>query len=157
MTVTRRTFIASLAFACCPWPALGAASLPKILVTKDPNCGCCNGWVDHLRGAGFSVDVNDTSELNGVKARLGVPKNLWACHTAEIGRYVVEGHVPASAIQRLLREQPQAIGLAVPGMPIGSPGMEVEGSPPEEYTVFLFGSFGQKAYARFKAAVEITN
>lgn len=154
--LTRRHFITSVALVCCPWPA-PASSLPKVLVTKDPNCGCCGGWVDHLRAAGFPVEVNDTTQLNRVKSRLGVPQDLWACHTAEVGGYVIEGHVPATAIQRLLQERPEAAGLAVPGMPIGSPGMEVEGSPPEEYTVFLFGPFGHRAHARYKASVELTN
>jgi hypothetical protein len=101
------------------------------------------------------VEVRETARLHTLKARLGVPSALQACHTAEIGRYVIEGHVPASAIRRLLSEQPDARGLAVPGMPVGSPGMEVEGEPPETYTVMLFGAFGQRAYARFEGGTEL--
>ncbi len=97
------------------------------------------------------------TQINRIKSRLGVPQDLWACHTAEISGYVIEGHVPADALQRLLQERPVAVGLAVPGMPVGSPGMEVEGSLPEEYTVFLFGSFGRKVYGRYKASVELKN
>jgi hypothetical protein len=154
---TRRRVVALLAglpaLAC---PALAhATSLPKIVVAKDPNCGCCAGWVDHLRAAGFSAEVNDTPRVNAVKARLGVPPELASCHTAEIGRYVIEGHVPASAIVRLLKELPEGKGLAVPGMPTGSPGMEVEGSPPDTYEVILFGAFGQRPFARFRGATEL--
>jgi hypothetical protein len=158
MTIlTRRRATAALA-ACTliPWTGLAAsATLPNAVVSKDPSCGCCGGWVEHLRAAGFAIEVNDTAELNRVKARLGVPAELHACHTAEIAGYVIEGHVPAAAIERLLREKPQAKGLAVPGMPVGSPGMEVPGSPPEEYTVFIFGDFGKRQYARFKEVREI--
>ena len=154
---TRRRVVAMLAglpaLAC---PALArATSLPKIVVAKDPNCGCCAGWVDHLRAAGFTAEVNDTPRVNAVKARLGVPPELASCHTAEIGRYVIEGHVPASAIVRLLKELPEGKGLAVPGMPTGSPGMEVEGSPPDTYEVILFGAFGQRPFARFRGATEL--
>ena len=132
-----------------------ATAAPKIVVAKDPNCGCCAAWVDHLRAAGFIAEVNDTPRMNALKARLGIPPELESCHTGEIGRYVIEGHVPASAITRLLGEQPEAKGLAVPGMPAGSPGMEVEGMPPETYEVFLFGAFGQRRFARFQGATEL--
>jgi len=127
---------------------------PKIVVTKDPTCGCCSGWVEHLRASGFTAEVIESGEINRVKVRLGVPQDLSSCHTAEINGYVIEGHVPASAITRLLAEKPQAKGLAVPGMPVGSPGMEVEGSPPETYSVILFGPSGQRTFARFRGAVE---
>ncbi len=130
----------------------GAAALPKITVTKDPACGCCSGWTDHVRAAGFPVDVVETDQLNRVKARLGVPSDLAACHTAEIDGYVIEGHVPASAIRRLLEERPRATGLAVPGMPVGSPGMEVEGTPPEPFEVIAFGPSGRTVFARFKGS-----
>jgi hypothetical protein len=154
---TRRHAVAALAILpvlACAAPAR-AASAPKIVVTKDPNCGCCAAWVDHLKAAGFMAEMVETSRVNAVKARLGVPPELASCHTAEVGRYVIEGHVPASAIARLLREQPAAKGLAVPGMPLGSPGMEVEGSPPDTYDVILFGAFGQRRFARFQGATEL--
>ena len=131
---------------------LQAQDLPKIVVSKDPTCGCCTGWVDHLRQAGFSADVIETSEINRVKVRLGVPDDLASCHTAEIGGCVIEGHVPADAIKRLLAEKPAGKGLAVAGMPMGSPGMEMEGMAPEIYEVVLFGPSGQKTFARYEGA-----
>ena len=99
-----------------------AADEPLITVHRDPSCGCCSGWVRHLQNAGFQAKVIATRDLDAVKTRLGVPEDLAACHTAEIAGYVVEGHVPAPAIRRLLTEKPSAQGHAVPGMPIGSPG-----------------------------------
>ena len=130
------------------------AAGPAVIVTKDPNCGCCSGWVEHLRGAGFTVEIRDTADLNRVKARLGVPSDLSACHTAEVSGYVIEGHVPAAAVRRLLDEKPKAKGLAVAGMPVGSPGMEVPEGTTEEYEVILFGP-QRRTFARFKGAVEI--
>jgi hypothetical protein len=131
------------------------ADRPSVKVVKDPNCGCCNDWVEHLRTSGFSVTVEDTAQLNRIKARLGVPRDLSSCHTAEVGGYVVEGHVPASAIRRLLAERPNARGLAVPGMPVGSPGMEVPGTPPDTYDVVLFGPSGRRVFARFSGVEEL--
>jgi hypothetical protein len=119
-------------------------------VHKDPNCGCCGGWIDHLRAAGFAVTAIDTDRMSAVKARLGVPAELASCHTAELGDYVIEGHVPAAAIDRLLAERPRAKGLAAPGMPIGSPGME--GGEPEIYDVMLFGPDGSRSFGRYKGA-----
>jgi len=155
---TRRGATALLAL----FPALAlarndavAATGPKIAVSKDPSCGCCGGWVDHLKAEAFEVDVTETADLEPVKARLGVPSALAACHTAEIEGYVVEGHVPAAAIRRLLAERPQARGLAVPGMPVGAPGMEVSGAAPERYDVMLFGAFGQRVFARFEGTREV--
>jgi hypothetical protein len=109
-----------------------------------------------LRQAGFAVEVRDAADLNRVKARLGVPADLAACHSAEVSGYVIEGHVPAVAVRRLLKERPDAVGLAVAGMPVGSPGMEVPGTPPAEYDVILFGRM-RRTYARFKGAVELPN
>ena len=136
--------------------ALAAEPSPKITVTKDPNCGCCGAWVEHLTAAGFPVEVTETASVNGLKAKLGVPGELASCHTAEVAGYVIEGHVPAAAIRRLLAEKPQARGLAVPGMPVGSPGMEVAGAPADTYDVVLFGAFGKRVFARFEGAREIT-
>jgi len=129
--------------------AFAQAALPKVVVTKDPNCGCCGGWVEHMKAAGFPVEVVTTPQINRVKTRLGVPDDLASCHTAEVGSYVIEGHVPADAVKRLLAEKPQAKGLAVPGMPVGSPGMEVEGVAPDTYEVVLFGPLGQTTFARY--------
>jgi len=154
MTVrlTRRTSLLGLAAVAIPIRRSGASAegLPTIAVTKDPNCGCCSGWVDHLRAAGFSAEVVESPDLNRVKARLGVPEDLASCHTAEVAGYVVEGHVPADAVKRLLSEKPRARGLAVAGMPIGSPGMEIGGADPEPYEVVLFGPGGRTTFARYR-------
>ena len=128
--------------------AFAQEALPTVTVTKDPNCGCCSGWADHLRKAGFPVTMVETRDLQAVKTRLKVPSDLASCHTAEVGGYVVEGHVPADAIKRLLRDAPTATGLAVPEMPIGSPGME--GGQPEIYEVFLFGMDGRSSFGRYR-------
>jgi hypothetical protein len=104
--------------------------------------------------AGFPVEVTENAEVNRLKVRLGVPRSLVSCHTAQVDGYVIEGHVPASAIKRLLAERPKGKGLAVPGMPVGSPGMEMEGMQPETYDVVLFGPSGQRTFARFRGAVE---
>jgi len=125
-----------------------AETYPPMIVSKDPNCGCCSGWVAHLRRNGFAVSVTETADVQSVKARLGVPADLSSCHTAEIAGYVIEGHVPAQAITRLLTDEPIALGLAVPGMPIGSPGME--GGTPEIYDVILFGKDGQRTFGRYR-------
>ena len=148
---TRRGAILMIGAACLS--PVRALERPPVTVHKDPNCGCCNGWVSHLQRAGFSVTSKDTTRLNAVKARLGVPAELHACHTAEIGRYVVEGHAPAPAIDRLLAEQPQARGIAVAGMPAGSPGME--GGEPETYDVVLFGPQGRRVFGRFRGDQQV--
>lgn len=128
--------------------AVRAGDAPHALVYRDPTCGCCHAWGEHLRAEGFRATVRDTKGMNAVKTRLGVPAALASCHTAEIGGYVIEGHVPAYAIRRLLAEKPGARGLAVPGMPIGSPGME--GGTPQIYEVILFGDGMQRSYGRFR-------
>jgi hypothetical protein len=148
--LSRRALLAGLAAPTLP---ARAEALPTMRVSKDPSCGCCAGWVEHIRAAGFQVEVAETANLNRVKARLGVPQALASCHTGEIGGYVVEGHVPAGAVRRLLRERPGAKGLAVPGMPAGSPGME--GGEPEEYEVILFGPAGQRVFGRYREAREL--
>lgn len=152
LTISRRTLLAGLAasVAVSVSSALAAEALPAMTVTKDPSCGCCGAWIDHVRAAGFPVDVVESSQVNRLKVRLGVPQDLASCHTAEVGGYVIEGHVPADAIKRLLVEKPQAKGLAVPGMPVGSPGMEVDDVAPDTYDVVLFGPSGQRPFARFK-------
>jgi hypothetical protein len=100
------------------------ANESAITVHKDPSCGCCSDWVQHLRDEGFKVHVEETSDLETIRTQLGVPPELAACHAAEAGGYILEGHVPATAVRRMLSEQPKIRGLAVPGMPVGSPGME---------------------------------
>jgi len=124
-----------------------AAEEQIVTVHKDPSCGCCSGWVRHLQQAGFTVKTIETADLDPVKTRLGVPNDLAACHTAQIAAYVIEGHVPAVALKRFLNEKPSAIGLAVPGMPVGSPGME--GGSAEPYDVVMFGPAGRSTYMRF--------
>jgi hypothetical protein len=104
--------------------AKAAASALLAVVYKTPQCGCCAKWVDHLRGAGFEVEVHDVEQVEPQKAAWGVPGNLGSCHTAKVGDYVFEGHVPADVIAQVIREKPQIAGVAVPGMPMGSPGME---------------------------------
>ena len=125
-----------------------AEAPPAIKVWKDPNCGCCTGWAAHLRRNGFVVTVTDTDAMQDVKDRLGVPPELASCHTAEIAGYIIEGHVPAHAITRLIAEKSNGRGLAVPGMPIGSPGME--GGSPEIYDVVLFGLNPSQSFGRYK-------
>lgn len=122
---------------------------PPIALTvyKDPSCGCCHTWVEYLRAQGFQVTVIDTSDMQPIKARYGVPANLASCHTAKVGRYVIEGHVPAELIQQLVREHPAVAGLTVPGMVAGSPGME--SAHPQHYDVLSFDRAGKTAvYAR---------
>ncbi|MCC6243612.1 MAG: DUF411 domain-containing protein [Gemmatimonadaceae bacterium] len=151
----RRHFIAQLAgIVVGGWRTLplGAQSRPAaaekaITVYKDPNCGCCTEWVKHLRQAGFVPTVRDMTDMVTVKTSFGVPSALESCHTARIGRYTIEGHVPADLIARLLKEQPVARGLAVPGMPVGSPGMEM-GNQRDRYDVLLFDATGKtRVYA----------
>jgi hypothetical protein len=125
---------------------------PMVTVHKDPNCGCCSGWVAHLETHGFQVKVIETAELNRVRARLGVPFDLQACHTAQVAGYVIEGHVPAPALEKFLREKPAALGLAVPGMPSGSPGMTGDY---EEYDVILFGKNERRVYGRYEGENQI--
>lgn len=145
----RRAVLGGLALALSPLTTrVWAQSAPTLKVFKDPNCRCCSTWVEHLRNHGFETTVTETPEMKAVKARFGVPAALSSCHTAELSGYVIEGHVPAHAIQRLLAEKPQAIGLAVPGMPSGSPGM---GGEPEPYDVVIFTKDGQRPFGRYKA------
>lgn len=153
--LNRRRIVAGLAaFVSLANVRVSRSAGQTITVTKNPECGCCDNWVDHLRQAGFAVEVRAAQDLDRIKTRLGVPGDLASCHTAEVSGYVIEGHVPASVLRRLLVEQPNARGLAVPGMPVGSPGMEVPDAPPDEYSVILFGK-NRRVYARFRGAIEL--
>ena len=126
-----------------------SAGATEITVYKTPWCGCCGNWVSHLRDNGFSVTVKEREDLDPIKRKHGVPENLGSCHTATVEGYTVEGHVPAREIQRMLAERPKARGLAVPGMPTGSPGME-SNDPPDRYEVILFDDSGKGGvYARY--------
>ena len=132
-TASRRSFTRSslslLAIAVLGFPQIGRAAIQPETVTvwKTPTCGCCKDWVIHLRKEGFNVVTNDVPDTAPIRQKLGLPAKFGSCHTAQVGGYVIEGHVPASEVKRLLREKPAAIGLAVPGMPVGSPGMEMKG------------------------------
>ena len=136
----RRTSLLAAAVACAAWPALAASpkKSPVMQVWKDPNCGCCNDWVAILRREGFEVQTFDSGNT-AMRQRLGMPMKFASCHTALIDGYVIEGHVNPSDIERLLVERPKALGLAVPGMPIGSPGMDGPeyGSRRDPYDVLL--------------------
>lgn len=146
-TMTRRSFARLMMAAGLTAPVAFADEATFVVVHKDANCGCCTGWVRHLRDAGFAVRLKETSDLKAVRARFAIPESLTACHTAEVAGYLVEGHVPAVAVRRLLAERPDARGLAVPGMPAGSPGME--GAAPKPYAVMLFGPNGSQPFMRF--------
>lgn len=141
MNESRRVILRAGIAAVLALPA-GAvlAAAPTVEVWKDPNCGCCGEWIRHVEANGFRVQVNNTGN-NAARARLGIPGALGSCHTAAVGGYAVEGHVPAADIKRLLAEKPNAIGLAVPGMPIGSPGME-QGGRRDPYDVLLVAKGG---------------
>jgi hypothetical protein len=121
----------------------------EVEVYKSPSCGCCGKWVRHLERAGFAVTVRHRDDLEPIKTRAGVPDGLISCHTAFVGGYVIEGHVPAPSLHKLLAEKPKIRGLAVPGMPQGSPGME--GPESEPYEVLSFAANGAVAlYARYR-------
>ncbi len=117
-------------------------ALPLVIVHKDPNCGCCVGWAAHMREAGFPVELRDSNDMMAVKQKLGIDEGMLSCHTSEIDGYVVEGHVPVQDIQRLLVERPKARGLVLPGMPLGSPGMETPDGHVQPYQVALLNEDG---------------
>ena len=126
----------------------GPANAQTITVYKTPWCGCCTAWVKHLQRDGLDVRVIEREDLAPVRASLGVPDQLASCHTAEIDGYAIEGHVPAADIRRLLKERPAGAGLSVPGMPMGSPGMETPNSP-DAYDVILFDGEAQSVFASY--------
>ena len=140
MTMPLRLFkiIAPLALLASAESAVAAT----LLVTKTAYCGCCRAWVEAMKAAGFTVEVNDVEDVTPTARKLGVPDNLRGCHTAQIGGYAIEGHVPAADIKRLLAEKPKAAGIAVPGMVMGTPGME-HGDHKEAYQVILFDRAGK--------------
>jgi hypothetical protein len=145
-TARRRTWLATsatlLAASALPF-AVQAVSPTPVEVWKDPACGCCQDWVDHMQAHGFAVKVHPTGN-NAVRARMGLPPKLGSCHTALVGGYLVEGHVPASDVRALLLQKPKALGLTVPGMPVGSPGMDgaVYGDRRDPYDVLLVAHDG---------------
>lgn len=119
-----------------PWGVLAASPKDRVTVWKTPNCGCCSEWVSHLRSNGFEVVTHDVKDTAPMRQKLGLAEKFGSCHTGLLGPYVLEGHVPAKEMRRLLREKPQALGLAVPGMPVGSPGMEM-GNARDAFDVLL--------------------
>ena len=156
--MTRRDWIGSIATrlgaaiaasALVTRPVRASAAPATLTVYKDPSCGCCTKWVAHLRAAGMHPDVHDRSDMDTLKDSLGVPMALRSCHTAVAGRYVIEGHVPAPDLRRLLATAPKGvIGIAVPGMPTGAPGMEAPGRA-DRYDVLAFAADGStKLFAR---------
>lgn len=150
---TRRRFVASLVLAplavTLTRPAAGATS-PSVEVWKDPTCGCCKEWIAHLRNAGFLVAFHDSGNASA-RAKAGIAPQYGSCHTALVQGYAIEGHVPAREIQRLLAERPNAIGLAVPGMVTGSPGMEQGGRVDPYNVLLLHRDGGSSIYARYRA------
>ncbi len=146
MRVTRRHLVvgggAVLAVGAGRLAGVRAATRPVVEVWKDKVCACCDKWADHLRAAGFEVNMHQESDMRVIRAAHGVPESLAACHTAAVGGYGVEGLVPASDIERLLAEKPAIKGLAAPGMPRSAPGMDIPGHP---YDVIAFGGMGGDA------------
>jgi len=128
--------------------SVGALALQSIAVAADvvvyksPSCGCCKEWVNHMRDNGFEVEVQNRNDVSPIKRQMGVPRNLQSCHTAKVGGYVIEGHVPASDVKRLLIEKPNVVGLSAPGMPHGSPGMDM-GPRKDPYDVLTFERSGK--------------
>ena len=144
MNAVRRSFVLSaIALGGAFFTNAASARTTTIQVWKDPNCGCCKDWISHLEKNGFQAVVLDQGN-NAARVRLGMPQKFASCHTALIDRYVIEGHVPAEDIKRMLKEKPQALGLAVPGMPIGSPGMDgpAYGKRRDAYQVLLIQKDG---------------
>jgi len=149
MSHTSSPLLAPLALCLALSSALpAAASGEPVIMFKDPHCGCCGKWAEHMRASGFEVKEIATRELGAIKRQSGVPQALAACHTAKVGGYIVEGHVPAADVRRLLAEKPAVAGIAAPGMPLGSPGMEGP-YPAERYDVVSFERNGKtEVFAR---------
>jgi hypothetical protein len=143
--ITRGLLIAAGVLAAVVLVQLSSSAQqkPVVSVFKTPTCGCCSKWVDHMKANGFDVRVQDVDDIGALKEKLGVAPEISSCHTSQVGGYVVEGHVPAAAVQRLLKEKPKVAGLTVPGMPAGSPGMEVPGGHKEPYAILTFDKSGK--------------
>ncbi|MBA4178103.1 MAG: metal-binding protein [Leptothrix sp. (in: Bacteria)] len=144
--MNRRHFLNS-AGALVSWvalPALSASPLPEVQVFKSPTCGCCGAWVTHMRSTGFTVKVIEVNDAGVERKRLGMPDRYGSCHTATVDGYLLEGHVPAAEVKRLLAKRPKALGLAAPGMPQSAPGMDVPGRK-DPYQVLLVDASGQSS------------
>ena len=146
----RRNTLAAIASLILLAISSPSQSGPLVTVFKTPTCACCGKWVEHLRANGFAVKVQEVNDTAGYERQYRVPRTMESCHTAVVNGYTIEGHVPATEIKRLLNEKPKAVGLAVPGMPVGSPGMEAAHS--EAFSVFVFDEGGRTSvYARYPA------
>lgn len=145
---TRRRFAcaAGAAFLLGAFPEARSQHAPLVTVYKSPACDCCGEWVKHIQANGFRVETRELADVTPIRQRYGVPDHLASCHTAVVGGYAIEGHVPAADIQRLLRERLKVRGLAVPGMVVGSPGMEQ--GPPQPYATLAFDDRGSRIFAR---------
>ena len=142
--MTRRfSLLAPLALMACA----SSAAAATLEVVKTPSCGCCSVWVERMKAAGFTVKVRDVEDTSPIAKAAGVPDRMRSCHTAKIGGYVIEGHVPAADIRRLLAQKPKAVGLSVPGMPAGSPGMEMGGRVDRYQTVLIQADGKHKVWA----------
>lgn len=150
--MARRMFVAAGLAALALPAASQAEALPRLQVWREESCGCCGGWVAHMRAAGFPIEDNVVRSLAATRRMLGTPRDVLSCHAALVAGYALEGHVPALAVTRLLAERPAGIrGLAVPGMPVGSPGMEVPGQEPDSYDVLAFDARGGRTvFLRFR-------
>jgi hypothetical protein len=154
--ISRRSFVGqaagfglALAGGKSLWALSGAGAGTTMTIYMSPTCGCCAMWVDHVKAAGFKTVVHEDEDMETVKDNLGVPRDLRSCHTAQVDKYLIEGHVPAEDIAGLLARRPNAVGLAAPGMPASSPGMAVPGQPHEPYDVLLFQRDGKsEVFAR---------
>ena len=155
--MSRRLFVAhaagaglALAGGRSLWAAArNPAGNPTMTIYMSPTCGCCAKWVDHVKAAGFKTEVHEEQDMDVVKQSLGVPADMRSCHTAQVDKYLIEGHVPAEDIKKLLAQKPEAAGLAAPGMPASSPGMAVPGEPHEAYDILVFQRDGSsKVFAK---------
>jgi len=142
-TISRRHLVA--AFALLAVVPRARATAPVLEVWKMRGCSCCAGWAERFEAAGFATKVQEVDDVGAVRAAAGVPADLGGCHTSKVAGYVIEGHVPVAAVQRLLAERPTILGLAVPGMPLDSPGMEIEGEKAEPYEVTAFAANGSRS------------
>ncbi|WP_298934275.1 DUF411 domain-containing protein [uncultured Ramlibacter sp.] len=136
--------LAAVAAAIASLPSLAAAPLPQVEVYKNSECGCCGAWVEHMKAAGFPVKVHETPDTSAIRKRYGIPDSFGSCHTGVVAGYALEGHVPAEEVKRLLAKKPAAAGLSVPGMPVGSPGMEM-GSRKDPFQVLLIDKAGRSS------------
>lgn len=142
----RRTLLQAILISALASPVLAAAAAPLVTVYKSEGCGCCEAWIDHLKANGFAVKAHNVDDTSSYRKKFGIPTALGSCHTGIVDGYAIEGHVPAADIKRLLAERPKAKGLAVPSMPLGSPGME--GPRKDPYDVLLVKADG--SYSIYK-------